>query len=267
VPTWAQNDVDSGASYREIDRQLRRIAKRKGRLRVEEAKWQGGGHDPENLILICDGHHKLLHDGLLVITGRAPDALTFMRNGKLLVDARSSTELAAGSTLREEAKQAALDSSRTSSARSRFDDVVKIEHVKQALMQLRFKARAARAAAEAACAHVGADADVGTLVKAALDIDRQRCARSGEPVGDERQRSARGGEPGGDGRRAASSASGHASALQSVDQNVADAKQALVQLGYPSTVAAAAVQAARAHVGARCDLASLIYEALRRCTT
>ena len=65
---------------------------------------QGGDHDPANIVLLCDGHHKLLHDGLLTITGRAPDALTFTRDGKRLVDTRRSVEVEADRTLREQAK-------------------------------------------------------------------------------------------------------------------------------------------------------------------
>jgi len=107
---------------------------------------------------------------------------------------------------------------------------VKLEHAKQALMQLGFKARAARAVLEEACAHVGADADIPTLVKAALDLSRRSAPREDS----------------------------------SIDVS-AQAKQALVQLGYPSAVAAAAVQAACAHVGTNIALPLLIKEALRRC--
>jgi hypothetical protein len=38
---------------------------------------KGGSHEPWNLTLLCDGHHKLLHDGVIAIAGRAPDALVF----------------------------------------------------------------------------------------------------------------------------------------------------------------------------------------------
>lgn len=34
---------------------------------------EGGGHEPENLALLCAGHHRALHDGLIVIRGAAPD--------------------------------------------------------------------------------------------------------------------------------------------------------------------------------------------------
>lgn len=38
---------------------------------------QGGTHAPSNLTILCDGHHKQHHDGVLTIGGRAPDQLTF----------------------------------------------------------------------------------------------------------------------------------------------------------------------------------------------
>jgi len=39
----------------------------------------GGGHEAENLTLLCGGHHDLLHEGRLKITGRAPE-LTFAKS-------------------------------------------------------------------------------------------------------------------------------------------------------------------------------------------
>ncbi|CAN5727246.1 hypothetical protein BH11MYX3_BH11MYX3_37000 [soil metagenome] len=37
----------------------------------------GGDHRMSRLLLLCDGHHKLLHDGVLAIHGDAPDRLVF----------------------------------------------------------------------------------------------------------------------------------------------------------------------------------------------
>jgi hypothetical protein len=37
----------------------------------------GGKHQLSNLILLCSVHHQLLHENKLIITGKAPDALTF----------------------------------------------------------------------------------------------------------------------------------------------------------------------------------------------
>ena len=36
------------------------------------ARSNGGGHELENLTLLCDGHHHALHEGNLTITGKAP---------------------------------------------------------------------------------------------------------------------------------------------------------------------------------------------------
>lgn len=122
----------------------------------------GGGHEAWNLIVLCNGHHTLLHDGVLSITGHAPDALVFMRDGKRLVDARAPEELRAAQGLRAAKPK----------TRSRFDDVVRFEEAKQALKQLGFKAREAKQALEEACAHVGTGADVATLVEKVLSMNR-----------------------------------------------------------------------------------------------
>jgi 5-methylcytosine-specific restriction endonuclease McrA len=39
------------------------------------AREDGGSHDASNLTLLCDGHHKSLHDGKLVLSGIAPDVV------------------------------------------------------------------------------------------------------------------------------------------------------------------------------------------------
>src|SRR5262249_51336471 len=35
-------------------------------------RYAGGAHSADNLTLLCDGHHRALHDGKLTITGKAP---------------------------------------------------------------------------------------------------------------------------------------------------------------------------------------------------
>ena len=187
----------------------------------------GGTHDEWSLCLLCSGHHQLHHQGLLSITGRAPDELVFIRDGKRLVDARSGAEVSAVDT---------LHSATAPIASNRFADVTKLEHAKQALRQLGFKAHAARAALEQASAHVGADADVAQLVRAALELSRPDApevtiSATRDTVGE--------------------------------NEMTKMATQALVQLGYPRPIAINAVNAANVHVGGG-DLAILIKEALRR---
>jgi hypothetical protein len=38
---------------------------------------QGGGHEPENLLVLCDAHHTLIHDRICSVEGTAPDHLEF----------------------------------------------------------------------------------------------------------------------------------------------------------------------------------------------
>jgi hypothetical protein len=215
---------------------------------------EGGDHDPANLMLSCDGHHKVLHAGLLTITGRAPDELTFTRNGKRIVDARSRIEHTATEILHADTELTRKDNYCTTrtpgvhqepqrthavheerqrtATRHRCEDVVTLEDARQALMQLGFKARAARTAVDAAYAHAGGDADVAMLVKMVLDQ---------QPAEPDR------------------------SCSKTADDFHGQATKALTQLGYSRSIASAAVESASAHVGATAELATLIKEALRRC--
>jgi len=92
-------------------------------------------------------------------------------------------------------------------------------------------AAGAKRAIEDALVHVGTDADVATLVRAAL-----RAAGKDDDV-----------------------------AVHDPTQNAALAKQALVQLGFPAATAHAALRAACAHVGTDVSLEDFIKEALRNC--
>lgn len=150
----------------------------------------GGTHHPSNLIVLCDGHHRLLHDGLLEITGRAPDELTFTRNGAPLRPLNDN-ELASARTLAAEgssrAKLDAEGSSRATHAAAKHGERRSAQRPRstvvaaapglaedsraltdQALRQLGFTAATAAAAVEAACDNVGADAELGVLLREAL---------------------------------------------------------------------------------------------------
>lgn len=37
----------------------------------------GGSHDPEGLVLLCDAHHRAVHDGALLVTGRSSEGFVF----------------------------------------------------------------------------------------------------------------------------------------------------------------------------------------------
>jgi hypothetical protein len=142
----------------------------------------GGTHDPSNLVVLCDGHHRLLHDGPLQITGRAPDELTFIRNGAPLramndsAVASARALLAAGSgrvphAMAKHRARAANGGGPSKSVAGAGQPAMSEGSrslADQALRQLGFKAAVAARAVEAACAHVGVDAELGVLIKEAL---------------------------------------------------------------------------------------------------
>lgn len=148
---------------------------------------RGGTHDPSNLIVLCDGHHRVLHDGMLRITGRAPDELTFERNGVPLRAAGDVGELLRDSKAR--VVGGARNDNGASRAGGRSTHAVRrhtqgpskpIAHApgvcdedhaalaQAALCQLGFKAAEAGRAVELASAHVGVEAELGVLIKEAL---------------------------------------------------------------------------------------------------
>ena len=112
----------------------------------------GGDHEPSNLLVMCSGHHQLLHDGRLSISGRAPDELRFERDGKPLSPAHTAHPPHAASK----------------SKPTRFDEVVTFERAKRALADLGYNARAAHEALLEVRAHASAASDVASLVKAVL---------------------------------------------------------------------------------------------------
>ncbi|HUS31184.1 MAG TPA: HNH endonuclease signature motif containing protein [Kofleriaceae bacterium] len=122
--------------------------------------WANGGtHDLWNLIVLCDGHHRVLHDGLLKITGRAPDQLVFERNGSPLAghDTHATRKHVTGGAQVKKPMTA---------PNLKGEDPVALAQA--ALRQLGFKAQVAARAVDAACAHVGPNVELGALIKEAL---------------------------------------------------------------------------------------------------
>ncbi len=258
-----ENDLESRAS-RTIPKQVRDVVwlRDEGRCRVPGCRatrncdvhhvipWADGGtHDPSNLVVLCSGHHKLLHRGLLSIKGCAPDQLTFERDGQPLVDPRSAAEVAACADL----EKASLHGGKRTHARrhrSRFTDVAAFVEAKAALRQLGYKAREAGEALDRVRDDVGDDADVATLVQTVLANDRQASSQatpsSVEPTG-------------------SSSVSSDQAWRDLVRDHTRMAQAALVQSGYPRAVAERAVARARAELADAGDLVTLIKRALRYC--
>ena len=104
----------------------------------------GGDHTTENILLLCSGHHRAHHDGLLSITGTAADAeLVFLRDPAPVP-----------------APPAATTSPHPGA-------------VRQALVGLGYRDAEARAAVARAVTHVGHAASFDELLKAALQASRK----------------------------------------------------------------------------------------------
>jgi hypothetical protein len=114
----------------------------------------GGDHDPANLCLLCDAHHTAVHRGFLIIEGRAPHGLRFLHADGASYGAPTVTPRVA-----EHAADAFL-----------------------ALKQLGFKESQARRGVDAALAHVGRDAPLEELIRAALSATREDVRQVGFPV-------------------------------------------------------------------------------------
>jgi hypothetical protein len=110
----------------------------------------GGCHEAWNLTVLCSSCHIALHDGLCTVTGRATD-LVFVRHGEVI--ASDEVPIPATST-------AALAATATDAATARFEAAIIRVQVRDTLVRLGFRPREARAAVDAAIAHVGTTVDI-----------------------------------------------------------------------------------------------------------
>ena len=140
----------------------------------------GGSHKPENICLVCSSHHRALHDGLLTISGIAPNVeVRWTRDTERSPHVGRQPVADAKSDKREqrpphvgaiaEAKDIASGEDRSHATRSTTFGAVVIRHdASQALVQLGFKRREVRAALDAACAGARPNATLEQLVFEAL---------------------------------------------------------------------------------------------------
>ena len=117
----------------------------------------GGGHGPENLTLLCDGHHRALHEGKVTITGKAPALEVRWRHHPAPPTPMPSR----------------TDTGPRDPEISRYALVALKTQAKQALVTLRFSKPEAATAVEAAATHVGREPTLERLIFEAL----RRCPR------------------------------------------------------------------------------------------
>jgi hypothetical protein len=105
-----------------------------------DPKAEGGSHDPENRVTLCAAHHRAIHRGTLVVSGRASTGLEF----------RHADGTAYGSPCVSPHSSAALATA--------F----------RALRSLGFRENEARRAIERVRTHVGADDSAESVLRRAL---------------------------------------------------------------------------------------------------
>ncbi|HUQ01396.1 MAG TPA: DUF222 domain-containing protein [Kofleriaceae bacterium] len=126
----------------------------------------GGTHDPLNLVTLCGLHHDHHHDGVIVIAGTAA-ALTVTHADGRPYGAPPRPAAHAGQRVDQRAIQVTTERSATRTTRV---------EAKAALVKLGFKSGEATGAIERALAHVGEDAPLPDLVRAAVkETGRPRC--------------------------------------------------------------------------------------------
>jgi hypothetical protein len=117
---------------------------------------EGGGHEPENLTLLCGAHHDARHDGRLIIRGSAPDLVFEWTVLRSHVEELGDDDDVAD----EQADVFHVEEPRVPAA-MRAD-------AELALTTLGYKRGVSHTAVERACARVGAGCDLEALIRAAL---------------------------------------------------------------------------------------------------
>ncbi len=150
----------------------------------------GGGHEAENIALLCFAHHAAHHQGLLAISGRAPDLVFEDRVPRSIERSPSHVERPNGMTAGE--RPASPTSSTSPSTRIQkppvpapashvgrpsYEMVVMKTEATQALTQAGFRKAEARQMVEEAACSGPHDLNLEQLVRAALGIARTRMKR------------------------------------------------------------------------------------------
>ncbi len=114
------------------------------------ARADGGDHDPKNITLRCSACHAAHHAGMLTICGTAPDQLETRRRHDHAAPVGPSA------------------TGRAPVGARRLDATDVRAQAREALVALGWKSGIARAAVDAACAHVGSDREIEVVIREAL---------------------------------------------------------------------------------------------------
>jgi len=88
VPSRVKRTIPPAVRNRVLDRDGRRCqvpgCGRKGSVDLHHVFGWKKGHDPDHIYVSCDSHHRLVHDGHLVVMGHGPSYGFFLRDGTYL---------------------------------------------------------------------------------------------------------------------------------------------------------------------------------------
>ena len=132
----------------------------------------GGGHEPENLTLLCSGHHRALHEGRLVMTGHAPDLVVTWPNGVVDADLADLDPDATSPTPPSGTPHVGHTEHRHGEP-GNYDWTVKKTQATQVMKQFDIAPPAARAYVEEAAQQLPRSASVEQLVRRALRVFRE----------------------------------------------------------------------------------------------
>ena len=148
----------------------------------------GGGHEAENLTLLCSGHHRALHDGLLTITGLAPNLVVkwkfavrtdaSLQSPVAITDRGAVADAVASPSVKPVAAGTPSCSAEPSphvgpalgAAPSNYGWVVRKTEAVRALAQMGFTNQEARAVVEKAANDLPRDCSPERLMRAALRL-------------------------------------------------------------------------------------------------
>ncbi len=178
----------SGETTGDIPRRVRRVVERRDRGRCTvpgcrasrhlemhhvTPRARGGLHVPSCLTLLCDGHHRAVHAGTLVISGDAPDLRFTHADGRPYGADAPGVPRVDAATARAQGTRG--EGVATRSADAAPADDTRFSDARRALRTMGFSAAETTRALDEARAHVGATTPLAAVIRTAL----RACPRPG----------------------------------------------------------------------------------------
>ncbi len=181
----------SGETTGDIPRRVRRVVERRDRGRCTvpgcrasrhlemhhvTPRARGGLHVPSCLTLLCDGHHRAVHAGTLVISGDAPDLRFTHADGRPYgADVPDVPDVPRVDAATARAQGTRGEGVATRSADAAPADDTRFSDARRALRTMGFSAAETTRALDEARAHVGGTTPLAAVIRAALRACPRPC--------------------------------------------------------------------------------------------